>query len=105
MQFLKSILLRNKQKKDEQVKILELQTEMSVILSRLATLEEQVLTSSNAILELSQCIQNVSKSTQYLSKEFIVVTTLLQQAADSIYSEKEALTKTKKDTDDDDYLN
>jgi hypothetical protein len=108
MQFLKSILSRNKQEKNEQVKIIELQIELSSALKRLTTLEEQVMTSSSAILELSQCIQDISKSTQFLSKEFLVVTTLLQQAADTIYGEKEALPKLKKenkDTDDDDYLN
>ena len=105
MQFLKSILSRNKKKKDEQMKILELQAELSSLSKRLTTLEEQVLTSSSAILELSQCIQDISKSTQYLSEEFLVVTTLLQQATDSVYAEKEALVKAKEDLDDDGYLN
>ena len=105
MQFLKSILSRNKQKKNEQVNILELQTELLSLSKRLTILEDQVLTSSNAILELSQCIQNISKSTQFLSEEFLVVTTLLQQATDSFYAEKEVLSRTKEDIDDDGYLN
>ena len=105
MRFLKSILSSKNSKEKNEMVIEELQTALSGALDRIDNLEKQVSSSSIAIVELSQAVNNIAQGTKNLSEEFLVVTTLLQQASEAMINEKDSLLPKAKDKDDDGYLN
>ena len=101
MQFLKSIL--SSKKKEMNTK--ELQADLLDALKRIETLEKQTLAASNAIVELSQAVSSIALGTQELAQEFAVITALLQQASEALIKEQSLPDVTKKEIDDDGYLN
>ena len=103
MQFLKSILSPSKTK--EVMEQQDLQLEVVKMSKRIEVLEEQILNANEIIADLSICVKNVAFATQNLSQEVMAITTVLQQATDSIRKESERLILTSSNDDDDGYLN
>ena len=83
----------------------ELQADLLDALKRIETLENQILAASSAIVELSHAVSSIALGTQHLAQEFTVITSLLQQASEALIKDQPIPDVSKKEADDDGYLN
>jgi len=102
MQFLKRIF-SEEQTATELVKVETLKTELSHAHVRIDTLEKKLSKTSKSIMELSACVQDISKAYQGLAEELMIITSTFRQVALKSKRENDLFAWNKKD--DDGYLN
>tara|TARA_Y100000310_G_C20243561_1_gene605758 strand:- start:240 stop:551 length:312 start_codon:yes stop_codon:yes gene_type:complete len=102
MQFLKRIFSGGQiTTKSTKVEILE--TELKKTHVRITALEERLSKTNKSILELSACVQDISKAYQGLAQELMLITSTFKQVALRGKRENDLFSWGKKD--DDGYLN